>query len=86
MKRLVLGIAAFGFLALIGAQSFHSHQGAVRDDCQLCVLGAQSVRQAPTAVAAPVPAQFSEPLPQESVAKPRASCHRESPARGPPAS
>ena len=85
MRRLFIGVSVLGFLAFVGAQAVHVHQGADHRDCQLCVLGAQSVRHAPTTVAAPVPVQLSEPLPQEPVAKPRASYHRESHARGPPA-
>jgi len=84
MRRLLLGASIFGFLAFIGAQAVHVHQGAAHDDCQLCVLGAQSVRHAPTAVAAPVPIRFYEPLPLEPAAKSRTTHHRESPARGPP--
>ena len=84
MKRLLLGLAAFSFLAFVGLEATHVHKGAVHQDCQLCVLGAQSIRHAPTTVAAPAPNLFSETLPQKPKAKPRASCHRESPARGPP--
>ena len=84
MKRLVLAIAALGFLTFVGVQAAHAHQGAARDDCQLCALGAQAIRHAPAAVAASVPAQFIEPLPQEPSAKPQATHHCESPARGPP--
>ncbi|HAM36376.1 MAG TPA: hypothetical protein DEB40_05895 [Elusimicrobia bacterium] len=85
MRRLLLGVLIFGFLAFVGAQAAHSHQGATHQDCKLCVLGAQSVRLASTAVAVPVPVQRSEALPREPLAKPRAVHRRESPARGPPA-
>ena len=85
MRRLLIGVSVLGFLAFVGVQAAHVHPGADHRDCQLCVLGAHSVRHAPTTVAAPVPVQLSEPLHQEPVAKPRATHHRESPARGPPA-
>ena len=84
MKRLVLAFAAFGFVAFIGAQSAHAHQGAVRDDCQFCVLCAQAVRHMPTVVAAPVPVRVSLPLAEKLCAKPQVAHSREASARGPP--
>jgi hypothetical protein len=85
MRRLLLGASILGFLAFIGVQAVHTHQGVTHDDCQLCMLAAQSVRHVPTTVAAPVPVQCSEPLSQQPIAQIRAAHHRESPARGPPA-
>ena len=84
MKRLALAIAALGFLTFVGVQSAHTHQGAAHKDCQICVLGAQTIRHAPAAVSVPVPVQSSLRLAEKSCDKPRPAHRHEASARGPP--
>ncbi len=85
MKRLVLGIAAAGFLIFVGAQAIHAHTGAVHNDCQLCVLGAQSARHVPAAAPEPVNVCVSVQLAEKPVTQPLFPHHSEISARGPPA-
>ena len=85
MKRLALAIAALGFLTFVGVQAAHTHQGKVHDDCQICVLGAQSSRHVPAVVSAPVPVQSHLPLTEKACAKARPAHRLEASARGPPA-
>ena len=84
MRRLVLAFAAFGFIAFVGVQSAHTHQGAAHKDCQICVLGAQTIRHAPASVSVPVPVQSSLRLAEKSCDKPRPAHRSEASARGPP--
>jgi hypothetical protein len=53
IRRLLLGTVAASFLALVGVQAAHFHKDRVEsknDSCAVCVLGQQSVAQAPQAV------------------------------------
>jgi hypothetical protein len=49
VRRLILGLAAFAFLGLVGAQSFHAHEAAADKNCSVCVVTRQSARVAPAA-------------------------------------
>jgi hypothetical protein len=85
MKRLLLGLTIFGFLAFVGIQSAHSHHGDARDDCRLCMLGGQSVRLMPAAAAAPVLIRVGVPLAERPGVEPQSAIRREASARDPPA-
>ena len=85
MKRLALVIAALGFLSFVGLQAAHAHiDGKAHNDCQICVLGAQTSRHVSVAVSAPAPAQPILPLADKFCAKPLLAHLHEASARGPP--
>lgn len=84
MKRLIIGVAAFGFLAFVGVQTVHSHPGKAPESCQTCALGAQSLRHAPEASPAVVAASTLESLYEKPAAHPRTHQHSEASARAPP--
>lgn len=85
MKRLALAIAALGFLTLVGVQAAHTHtDGSAHDDCQICVLGAQTSRHVPVVVSAPAPIQSSLPLTEIAWAKSLPAHRCAASARGPP--
>ena len=84
MRQLFLGVSVLGFLAFVGVQAVHVHQGADHRDCQICVLGAQASRHVPVVVSAPAPVQSSLPLAEKFCARPRPAHRLAASARGPP--
>jgi len=55
MKRLLSGIIAAAFLALVGVQAAHFHKDAAdakSDSCAVCATASQSTAQAPNAAPA----------------------------------
>lgn len=79
MKRLLLGIAAFAFLSLVGVQAAHSHANpAAEGGCNVCIVSQQSSLLAPAAAPAIVVTvrwlalpQTAGPLAADAVAGPR---------------
>ena len=84
MQRLILGLAASVFLACIGIQAVHSHPAKAPESCQICALGAQSLRHAPAASPAVGAASTAEHLFEKPRPRPRERRLSTTSARAPP--
>ncbi len=85
MKRLLLGLCAFAFLALVGAQSLHVHADANAESCGACAIGHSATRTAPQAAPAPAPRITTAPVAEFTDTTPSVVHVSETRARAPPA-
>lgn len=86
MKRLILGLAAFSFLAFVGAQALHRHEKIAQDSCDLCHLGGKTIRHAPAASPAIVVISTWENISLKNAVLPDLTREGETASRAPPLS